>query len=142
MAFPSTRYRSSQFRRRLNLCAAARRRDSPALQRTGRADGPCCSMCRPLSPQPRNRSLMPQDDLKRRELVTIDVSSVQSVRQLHERLAEALGFPDFYGMNWDAFWDSITGLVEMPRRFVIVGWSNITSRWPKDAEAMVKCLRD
>src|SRR3954471_24656795 len=85
---------------------------------------------------------MSQEDTDRRSIVTLDVSSVESVRELHERLAEALDFPDFYGKNWDAFWDSITGLVDMPRRLIITGWSNVASRWPKDAEIMLGCLHD
>jgi RNAse (barnase) inhibitor barstar len=86
--------------------------------------------------------VMSQEHIERRSLVKLDVRAVGSVRELHERLAEALEFPAFYGKNWDAFWDSITGLVEMPRRLVITGWSNVASRWPKDAEIMLGCLRD
>ena len=85
---------------------------------------------------------MSQEDTERRSLVKLDVSNVESVRGLHERLAEALEFPDFYGKNWNAFWDSITGLVQMPRRLVITGWSNVVLRWPKDAQIMLDCLRD
>jgi ribonuclease inhibitor len=85
---------------------------------------------------------MSQEDADRRSIVSLDVSDVGSIRELHERLADSLDFPDFYGKNWDAFWDSISGLVVMPRRLVITGWSNISSRWPKDAQIMLDCLRD
>jgi RNAse (barnase) inhibitor barstar len=85
---------------------------------------------------------MSQEDTERLSMVKIDVSDVGSVQELHERLALALAFPDFYGKNWAAFWDSITGLVKMPRRLVITGWSNVASRWPKDAQIMLDCLRD
>ncbi|MFF3404311.1 barstar family protein [Streptomyces sp. NPDC002659] len=46
-------------------------------------------------------------------VVVIDVSAARDGRQLHAALSQALGFPAFCGMNWDAFWDAITGLVEM-----------------------------
>src|SRR5688572_18936713 len=85
---------------------------------------------------------MSQDDAARLPVAKLDVSNVGSVRELHERLAETLKFPDFYGKNWDAFWDSITGLVEMPHRLVITGWSNVTAHWPRDAQIMLDCLRD
>lgn len=46
---------------------------------------------------------MSQDDTGGHSLVILDLSSVNSVRELHERLAETLEFPDCYGKNWDAF---------------------------------------
>jgi RNAse (barnase) inhibitor barstar len=85
---------------------------------------------------------MSQEDAPRPSIARLDVSNVSSVRELHDRLAATLDFPDFYGKNWDAFWDSITGLVGMPRRLVITGWSNIESHWPEDARIMLDCLRD
>jgi len=44
--------------------------------------------------------------------LTIELIGVCSSRALHKRVMTALRFPDFYGHNWDAFWDAITGLVE------------------------------
>ncbi|MEU6540552.1 barstar family protein [Streptomyces sp. NPDC047000] len=41
-------------------------------------------------------------------MITIDVSEVTDERALHLLLKRELGFPDFYGMNWDAFRDAIT----------------------------------
>jgi ribonuclease inhibitor len=78
----------------------------------------------------------------RAELVEIDVGAVEGIRELHDKLAAALGFPAFYGRNWDAFWDAITGLVRMPRRLVVHGWRNLATRWPGDARIMEACLRD
>ncbi|GFZ92697.1 ribonuclease inhibitor [Paenibacillus marchantiophytorum] len=73
-------------------------------------------------------------------LVEINLSEVQTRIELHMILKEKLGFPSFYGMNWDAFWDSITGLVEMPHVLKIIGWSNIHEVLPSDAKIMEECL--
>jgi RNAse (barnase) inhibitor barstar len=54
---------------------------------------------------------------------TIDVGAVRSERELHALLKRELGFPDFYGMNWDALWDSITGLVEVPGELRFTHWA-------------------
>jgi hypothetical protein len=36
------------------------------------------------------------------------MTSFKNERTVSAKLSDALGFPDFYGRNWDAFWDSIT----------------------------------
>ena len=76
----------------------------------------------------------------RKLFVVIDISSVADVTQLHRLLAEALDFPGWYGCNWDAFWDAITGLVDMPERLQFVGWKSFANRYPEDAHIMHKCL--
>jgi RNAse (barnase) inhibitor barstar len=53
-----------------------------------------------------------------------------------------LVFPGWYGHNWDAFWDAITGLVEMPEVLQLNGWATLKSRLPSDAKLMEECLTD
>ena len=38
---------------------------------------------------------------------TLDFSGCQNLHELHTRIKEALHFPDYYGMNLDAFWDCL-----------------------------------
>ncbi|MBX9625832.1 MAG: barstar family protein [Gemmataceae bacterium] len=76
----------------------------------------------------------------RRRLVQIDLTGVTTPQELHLLLLNSLDFPGWYGCNWDAFWDAITGLVEMPRRLRLVGWSGFAARLPDDARLMRGCL--
>ena len=78
--------------------------------------------------------------MARSPLVNIDLSHVATSDQLHCMLGAALGFPDWYGQNWDAFWDAITGLVEMPKILQLTGWSGFAQRLPRDARLMQQCL--
>jgi ribonuclease inhibitor len=78
--------------------------------------------------------------MSRRNHVEIDLRSVTSVRQLHSLLGEKLDFPEWHGHNWDAFWDAITGLVEMPEKLTLIGWDEFKSRFPRDAEIMSELL--
>lgn len=78
----------------------------------------------------------------RKAFVTIDMSEIASIDHLHEVLSEALDFPGWYGKNWDAFWDSITALVEMPEHLQLIGWGPFAERFPRDASIMKKCLDD
>ncbi|PEJ56114.1 MULTISPECIES: barstar family protein [unclassified Bacillus (in: firmicutes)] len=75
------------------------------------------------------------------EIVTIDVSNIKTKKDLHLLLKEKLRFPDFYGENWDAFWDAITGLVApLPKRVVFLGWSELEKNLLEESEILKECL--
>lgn len=74
--------------------------------------------------------------------VVIDVGGAGDAADLHMRLMTGLGFPEWYGRNWDAFWDSITSLVNMPLHLRLVGWAALEVRLPREAKLMKKCLDD
>lgn len=76
------------------------------------------------------------------DCIEIDLSPIQTTKDLHSLLSKALNFPDFYGCNWDAFWDSITGLVEMPFILRIYGFDLLYTRLPRDAELLRQCLNN
>ena len=78
--------------------------------------------------------------MSRQTLVTINLSDIDTAHQLHAALAGALGLPSMYGMNWDAFWDAITGLVDMPQQLELVGWQALQARLPRDAALLQRCL--
>lgn len=78
----------------------------------------------------------------REEIVVIDVSTVKNSYELHQLLKKKLSFPHFYGNNWDAFWDVISRMVELPKKIIFIGWSNVEKNMPHDAKIMVSCLED
>ncbi|MFE9859893.1 barstar family protein [Streptomyces sp. NPDC005780] len=73
-------------------------------------------------------------------MLTIDVGSVTDERGLHATLAQALHFPGFYGMNWAAFWDAITGLVEIPDHLRFEGWEHLSNRVPGGATMLQQAI--
>jgi ribonuclease inhibitor len=80
--------------------------------------------------------------MPREKLITIDLTYVTESKALQLLLMERLNFPGWYGCNWNAFWDGITGLVEMPEVLSLVGWSIMEARLPHDAKLMKECLDD
>ena len=74
--------------------------------------------------------------------IDIELHGVQTSEDLHYLLQTKLRFPSWYGCNWDAFWDSITGLVTMPRTLQLSGWAEFEARLPRDAQHMRQCLRE
>jgi ribonuclease inhibitor len=71
--------------------------------------------------------------------VTIDLRDVDSSLELQQRLMASLDFPGWYGKNWNAFWDAITGLVDMPHRLRLVGWTVCRSTPCNSRSASHRC---
>jgi RNAse (barnase) inhibitor barstar len=74
--------------------------------------------------------------------VVIDLSDVRTASALHELLARKLGFPDYYGKNWDAF-DECFGDPDvggLPDTIRFVGWQVMARRLPQDAELLRQCI--
>jgi hypothetical protein len=78
------------------------------------------------------------------DTITLAVGEVASVRALHAMLAAALGFPDYYGMNWNAFDECISDPDQsaMPRVLIVKGLEALKRRFPRDAECFRQCLED
>jgi RNAse (barnase) inhibitor barstar len=73
--------------------------------------------------------------------VTIDVGSVKSREELHSLLAKTLGFPDYYGNNWDAFDECIRDFPPAgPLR--VTGIQKLSHSMPREAELLKQCLAD
>jgi RNAse (barnase) inhibitor barstar len=74
--------------------------------------------------------------------LTIELNQVKTKEELHSLLSSKLGFPDWYGNNWDAFWDMITDtdIVIMPNRLVVIGFKELSERLPKDAKIFRECF--
>ena len=39
------------------------------------------------------------------KIIKLDLTDCKYLDELHERIRVAFDFPDWYGKNWDAFWD-------------------------------------
>ena len=80
--------------------------------------------------------------MARTNKIIIDLGSIDSRQALHEALSAALAFPGWYGNNWDAFWDAITGLVEMPEKLHFSGWTAFEARLPDQARHLHVALKE
>jgi len=73
--------------------------------------------------------------------LSIDVTNVHTKAQLHELLAKRLGFPEYYGHNWDAF-DAGIRDVEGPLLVRIKGFNQLRFRLPRDSEIWTISAKD
>ena len=55
------------------------------------------------------------------KIIELDLIGCQSLHELHTRIKEALHFPDYYGMNLDAFWDCLNTDCDVPFLSVVGG---------------------
>jgi RNAse (barnase) inhibitor barstar len=74
--------------------------------------------------------------------IEINLDDIATTAGLHERLAFQLAFPDYYGKNWDAFFDCVRDPQQsrMPDVLRLSGWSAFETRLPRDARIMKSCL--
>ncbi len=77
-----------------------------------------------------------------KELYTIDFTNVQHYLEMHFIIREALDWPDYYGCNWDAFWDCLTNMVGRPVHIEIIGLDVIERKFDNAARTMVETLKE
>ena len=83
---------------------------------------------------------LPRDGEGRRRAAVFTVAYLHTTAELQHGLATALQFPDSHGRDWDAFWDAITGVVQMPHVVKIWGWETLCGRSPDDARRLLSLL--
>lgn len=77
-----------------------------------------------------------------KELYTIDFTNVQHYLEMHFVIRKALDWPDYYGCNWDAFWDCLTDMYGEPVHIEIIGLDVIERKFDGAAEKMISILRE
>lgn len=74
--------------------------------------------------------------------VLINLAGIGSKASIHEAFKQQLGFPDWYGPSWDAFWDAILAVVEMPDEVVLLNWQEFAQACPKDMQILRQIISD
>ena len=75
---------------------------------------------------------------------TIDLRNVKYYLGMHDVIRESLGFPDYYGRNWDAFWDCMTDFFasDEPVLIEILGLDVIERLFGDRAKMMINIMRE
>ncbi len=74
--------------------------------------------------------------------IIIDCSEIKEKRELHEQLKTKLNFPEYYGMNWDAFWDCLTETNKLPNKLIMKNWLQLKLKLPKDTNIFEGIISD
>ena len=73
---------------------------------------------------------------------TIDFTKVEYYLEMHFAIRDALDWPDYYGCNWDAFWDCLTDMVGRKIHIEILGLEVIERKFGKEAQTMIDILKE
>ena len=72
---------------------------------------------------------------------TIDFTNVNYYLEMHAVIWKVLDFPDYYGCNWDAFWDCLSEMYSDPVHIEIIGLDVIERKFDDAASMMIKILK-
>ena len=73
--------------------------------------------------------------------VIIQGSEIFSIADIHEKLMDELGFPEYYGMNLDALHDCLTDIFE-ETCISIVGSNEASEKFGADFDRFMQVLND
>lgn len=76
-----------------------------------------------------------------KDLYTIDFTNVKYYLEMHWTIRNALDWPDYYGCNWDAFWDCLTDMYGRPVHIEIIGLDLIERKFGDSATKMLSILK-
>lgn len=77
-----------------------------------------------------------------KDTYTLDFRSVKYYTHVHWVIKEGLDFPDYYGENWDAFWDCLTDMIGDKIHIEILGLDVIERKFGIDTvNKMLKILK-
>ena len=77
-----------------------------------------------------------------KEQYIIDFSDVEYYLDMHKVIQEALDLPDYYGQNWDAFWDCMTDMAGRPVRIEIKGLDVIKRKFQGEEKTLLEILKE
>ena len=72
------------------------------------------------------------------KVILLDLTGCKYLGELHQRIKKAFDFPDWYGENWDAFWDLLREPVD--KTYVEVRGMNSLPDELKSSGAMILSL--
>ena len=79
--------------------------------------------------------------MKKEKIVTLDLTGRKYLGEIHQRIKKAFDFPDFYGENWDAFWDLLWSECDADK-IVIMGEKTVSEELKPSIEMINKILQE
>ncbi len=75
--------------------------------------------------------------MEEKKTVTLDLTGCKSLGEIHQRIKKTFDFPDFYGQNWDAFWDLLRTECDA-NKIEVLGENTV----PKELEPSIEMINE
>ena len=75
------------------------------------------------------------------KIIKLDLTECKSLMEIHERIQKTFGFPEWYGKNWDAFWDLLRTECDADK-VEIIGEHTLESKFDKYLKMIHEILND
>ena len=75
------------------------------------------------------------------KIIELDLTGCKYYYEIHERIRLAFGFPDWYGKNWDAFWDLLWSECDADK-IIIKGEASLPKEFDSEIAVMHDVLED
>ena len=79
--------------------------------------------------------------MENKKIVTLDLTGCKYLGESHQRIKKAFDFPDFYGENWDAFWDLLRSECDADK-IVVHGEDTVSKELKSNVEMMNRNLKE
>ena len=78
--------------------------------------------------------------MEKEKIITLDLTGCKYLGEIHQRIKKAFDFPDFYGENWDAFWDLLRSECDADK--VVVGGDSVSKELSTSVQTMKGILEE
>lgn len=75
------------------------------------------------------------------KVIELDLTGCKYISEIHERIRRAFDFPEWYGANWDAFWDLIRSECDADK-VIIKGEQSLSKDFGDSLKKMHEVLDD
>ncbi len=73
--------------------------------------------------------------------IELDLTGCQYLSEIHERIRIAFDFPEWYGNNWDAFWDLLRSECDSDK-LIVKGINTLTKEFDEHIAIFKETLDD
>ena len=77
--------------------------------------------------------------MEQKKTITLDLTDCKYLGELHERIRVAFDFPQWYGANWDAFWDLLRSECDADK-LEITGINTLSKNFSEEVKMMMTML--